>query len=135
MRKQRDHNPDPDQLIWSLRSEYLVDDGWGSFVWLTYILPSALVNKFLILTAIVLLIIVVSLVMSVVRVILSAKSLLVHSFCLCRVLMLRRKAAPTETELRVEHSNMVNEALEMADMEWNPEMTSESTIPSFQTLH
>ena len=54
--------------------------------------------------------------------------------------MLRRKASPTETELRVEHSNMINEALEMAvleltDLEWHPEKTSESTIPSFQTLH
>jgi hypothetical protein len=48
-----------------------------------------------------------------------------------RVLMLRRKASPTETELRVEHSHMVNEALEMVDMEWPSEKTSESTIPGF----
>jgi hypothetical protein len=69
--------------------------------------------------------------MSVVRGILSAKSLLVHSFRFFRVLMLRRKASPTETELRVEHSHMVNEALEMVDMEWPSEKASESTIPGF----
>jgi hypothetical protein len=74
-------------------SSYLVDEGWGSSIWLAYILPSALS---------------------------------------CRlVLMLRRKASPTETELRVEHSHMVNEALEMVDMEWPSEKTSESTIPGF----
>jgi len=77
-------------------SPFLVDEGWGSFVWLTYILPSALS---------------------------------------CRlVLMLRRKASPTETELRVEHSNMVNEALEMVDMEWHSEKTSGSIAPDFQAL-
>jgi hypothetical protein len=69
--------------------------------------------------------------MSVVRVILSVKSLLIHSFSIFRVLMLRRKASPTETELRVEHSHMVNEALEMVDMEWPSEKTSGSTIPGY----
>ena len=44
--------------------------------------------------------------------------------------MLRRKASPTETQLRVEHSNMVNEALEMVDMEWHSEKSSGSIIPS-----
>ncbi|KAN0135310.1 hypothetical protein V8E53_006875 [Lactarius tabidus] len=35
----------------------------------------------------------------------------------CRlVLMLRRKASPTETELHFEHSHMINEALEMIDV-------------------
>jgi len=72
-------------------SSYMVDQGLGSGVWLTYILPSALS---------------------------------------CRlVLMLRRKASPTETEIRVEHSHMVNEALEMVDMEWRSEQT-ESIKPS-----
>jgi len=52
----------------------------------------------------------------------------------CRlVLMLRRKASPTETELRVEYSHMVNEAIEMIDMEWHPEETSEGLIPSIST--
>jgi len=82
--------------IVSFFSSYLVDEGWGSCVWLAYILPSALS---------------------------------------CRlVLMLRRKASPTETELRVEHSHMVNEALEMADMEWPAEKTSGSIMPSIQAL-
>jgi hypothetical protein len=43
--------------------------------------------------------------------------------------MLRKKASPTETELRVEHSHMVNEALELVDMEWQSQKTSESTRP------
>ena len=34
---------------------------------------------------------------------------------LFRVLMLRRKASPTETELRFEHEHMINEALEMIE--------------------
>jgi len=49
----------------------------------------------------------------------------------CRlVLMLRRKASPTDTELRLEHSQMVNEALEMRAVEWHSEETS---IPSIST--
>ncbi|KAF8273614.1 hypothetical protein EI94DRAFT_1715420 [Lactarius quietus] len=52
----------------------------------------------------------------------------------CRlVLMLRRKASPTETELRVEYSHMVNEAIEMIDIEWHLEETSEGLIPSIST--
>jgi hypothetical protein len=51
--------------------------------------------------------------MSVVRVILSAKVLLVQTFS--RVLMLRRKASPTETKLHDQYSHMINEALEMME--------------------
>ncbi|KAI9452772.1 hypothetical protein BJY52DRAFT_1418562 [Lactarius psammicola] len=52
----------------------------------------------------------------------------------CRlVLMLRRKASPTETELRVEHSHMVNEALEMIAVERHPEDISEGFVPSIST--
>ncbi|KAI9452767.1 hypothetical protein BJY52DRAFT_1418558 [Lactarius psammicola] len=53
------------------------------------------------------------------------------SFQSCRlVLMLRRKASPTETKLRNQYSHIVNEALEMATIESHPEDISESTIPS-----
>jgi hypothetical protein len=44
---------------------------------------------------------------------------------LFRVLMLRRKASPTETELRFEYSHMINEALEMITEE-----TPKNFIPS-----
>ncbi len=71
--------------------------------------------------------------MSVVRVTLSAKSLLVETFCFLRVLMLRQKASPNETKLRVEHSHMVNEALEMIAVEQHPEEISEGFIPSIST--
>jgi hypothetical protein len=40
----------------------------------------------------------------------------IKHFVLFRVLMLRRKASPTETELHFEHSHMINEALEMIDV-------------------
>ncbi|KAN0135313.1 hypothetical protein V8E53_006878 [Lactarius tabidus] len=49
--------------------------------------------------------------------------LIKHSV-LFRVLMLRRKASPTETELHFEHSHMINEALEMI------EVTPKNFIPS-----
>ncbi|KAF8273786.1 hypothetical protein EI94DRAFT_1714927 [Lactarius quietus] len=52
----------------------------------------------------------------------------------CRlVLMLRRKASPTETELRVQYSHMVDEALEMVSGEWYTEETSGGSIPSTST--
>jgi len=52
----------------------------------------------------------------------------------CRlVLTLRQKASPTATELRVVHSHMVNEALEMVDMEWRSEKTSEGFVPATST--
>jgi hypothetical protein len=43
-----------------------------------------------------------------------------------RVLMLRRKASPTQTELRLEHSQMVNEALEMIDVDLHSKGTSDA---------
>jgi hypothetical protein len=43
-----------------------------------------------------------------------------------RVLMLRRKASPTETELRNECSHMVKEALEMVLIERHPEDRSKA---------
>ena len=58
------------------------------------------------------------------------KFLTVQTF-FARVLMLRRKAAPTETKLHDQYSNMVNEALEM--MESHPERTTESTLPFSST--
>ncbi|KAH9053980.1 hypothetical protein EDB83DRAFT_1152927 [Lactarius deliciosus] len=52
----------------------------------------------------------------------------------CRlVLMLRRIASPTETELRIEYSHMVNEALEMITIELHPEETSQDFLPSTST--
>lgn len=47
--------------------------------------------------------------------------------------MLRRKASPTETELRIEYSNMVNEALEMMSAEWHPEEMSVGSISTTST--
>lgn len=52
----------------------------------------------------------------------------------CRlVLMLRRTASPTETELHVQYSHMVNEALEMVSVESHPEETPEDLVPSSST--
>lgn len=52
----------------------------------------------------------------------------------CRlVLMLRRAASPTETDLRVEHSHMINEAIEMVALEWHHGETSEGFAPSIST--
>jgi hypothetical protein len=47
--------------------------------------------------------------------------------------MLRRKAFPTETELRVQYSHMVNEALEMIAVEWHSEEISDGFVPSTST--
>ena len=44
--------------------------------------------------------------------------------------MLRRKASPTQTELRLEHSQMINEALEMIEVELQAKGTSDGGIPS-----
>ena len=44
--------------------------------------------------------------------------------------MLRRKASPTQTELRLEHSQMINEALEMIEVELQAKDTSDGAIPS-----
>ncbi|KAI9437415.1 hypothetical protein BJY52DRAFT_1217584 [Lactarius psammicola] len=52
----------------------------------------------------------------------------------CRLLlMLRRKASPTDTDLRIQYSHMVNEALEMVAVEWHPEEVSEGFTPSIST--
>ena len=40
--------------------------------------------------------------------------------------MLRRKASPTQTELRLEHSQMVNEALELIELELHSKGTSDA---------
>ena len=40
--------------------------------------------------------------------------------------MLRRKASPTRTELRLEHSQMVNEALELIELELHSKGTSDA---------
>ena len=51
-----------------------------------------------------------------------------------RVLMLRRKASPTETELHVEYSHMVNEALEMIPaVEGRPGDISKGSKPPIST--
>ena len=42
------------------------------------------------------------------------------------VLMLRRKASPTQTELRLEHSQMVNEALELIELELHSKGASDA---------
>ena len=47
--------------------------------------------------------------------------------------MLRRTASPTDTELRVEYSQMINDALEMITFELHTEETPESFVPSIST--
>ena len=49
------------------------------------------------------------------------------------MLMLRRTARPTETELRFQYSNMINEALEMAGVETLPS-SSRSLLPSLHDV-
>ncbi|KAH9054023.1 hypothetical protein EDB83DRAFT_1155727 [Lactarius deliciosus] len=52
----------------------------------------------------------------------------------CRlVLMLRRKASPTETTLRLEYSHMINDALEMIAVDRCPEEISEGFTLSIST--
>ena len=41
--------------------------------------------------------------------------------------MLRRKASPTETELRNEYSHMINEAIDMIPGDYHPEDISMGT--------
>jgi len=51
----------------------------------------------------------------------------------CRlVLLLRRKASPTETELHIQYSHMIDEALEMAAVQRSRADTMSSSIPSLQ---
>lgn len=48
------------------------------------------------------------------------------------MLLLRRKASPTETELHIQYSNMIDEALEMAAVPRHPVDTVDSSIPSLR---
>jgi hypothetical protein len=61
------------------------------------------------------------------------ETLLVLTSSFFRVLMLRQKASPTDTKLRVECSHLVNEALEMIPVECLPEYLSNGSIPSTST--
>ncbi|KAI9430214.1 hypothetical protein H4582DRAFT_1528294 [Lactarius indigo] len=64
----------------------------------------------------------------------SSFSFILPSPLSCRlVLMLRRKASPTETELRIEYSHMVNEVIEMAPVKWRPEEVSGGFVPFIST--
>jgi len=61
-------------------------------------------------------------------------SYIVPSVLSCRlVLMLRRQASPTQTELCVEYSHMDNEAIGMIAVESPPKETSGRTVPSIST--
>jgi len=50
-----------------------------------------------------------------------------------RVLMLRRKALPTETELHMQYSHMIDEAIQMVPVEGHPGATTESFALSLQS--
>ena len=50
------------------------------------------------------------------------------------MLLLRRKASPTETELQDQFSQMVDEALEMVIVEPHPGETLDSSIPALQSV-
>ncbi|KAH8984418.1 hypothetical protein EDB92DRAFT_1485743 [Lactarius akahatsu] len=81
--------------ICAFLSKYLVRHGLAASSLFTYILPSALVIRL--------------------------------------VLMLRQKASPTETELRLEYSHMVDNALEMIAVDRCPEDMSEGFTLSIST--
>jgi hypothetical protein len=49
------------------------------------------------------------------------------------VILLRRKARPTETELHIQYSHMINEALQMIAVEPRPGDSAASVIPSIET--
>ena len=55
------------------------------------------------------------------------------TFFFFRVLMLRSQASPTQAELRVEYSHMVNEAIGMTSVEFPPNETSGGVIPLIST--
>ncbi|KAH8992604.1 hypothetical protein EDB86DRAFT_1484776 [Lactarius hatsudake] len=64
----------------------------------------------------------------------SALACILPSTLACRlVLMLRQKASPTETELRLEHSHMINEALEMTAVERHPTKILEGFMSPIST--
>lgn len=73
------------------------------------------------------------LVMSAVRVTLSKNCILVQKFSVLSVLLLRRKAPPTQTKLRVEYSHLVNEAIHMIPVECHPEHIPEDLITPVPT--
>lgn len=50
------------------------------------------------------------------------------------MLLLRRKARPTETELHIQYSHMIDEALEMAAVQRTRVDTMSSSIPSLPPL-
>ncbi|KAH8984417.1 hypothetical protein EDB92DRAFT_1886771 [Lactarius akahatsu] len=89
--------------ICAFLSSYLVHHGLASSSVFAYILPSALVIRFL--------------------------SHLPHSL----LLMLRRTASPTETTLRLEYSHMINDVLEMIAVDRCPEELSEGFTLSIST--
>ena len=64
------------------------------------------------------------------RAFLSGPQQLSLCFSLSRVIMLRRKASPTRTELHLEHSQMVNEALELIEVELHSKGTSSDACTS-----
>jgi hypothetical protein len=113
------HHPYRDLLTGSCRSPQAMPEFINIGPAFAYILPSALV-------------IVSSLSSATFALLIMVAPLSSHVECACdplckppcrirhsvlfRVLMLRRKASPTETELRFEHSHMINEALEMIDV-------------------
>ncbi len=47
----------------------------------------------------------------------SAEPLRAHLFFVLRVLMLRQSASPTETQIRIDYSRAVNEALELVPVQ------------------
>ncbi|KAF8261476.1 hypothetical protein EI94DRAFT_1745952, partial [Lactarius quietus] len=76
--------------------------------WFAYILPSALVISFL-------------------------SSATSASLIIVAPPSSRVGSSPTETELRIEYSHMINEAVEMISVGWHTQETSESFIPSIST--
>ncbi|KAH9057513.1 hypothetical protein EDB87DRAFT_1631177 [Lactarius vividus] len=97
---------DRSQPTESRHSSYLVFHGLGASSLFSYILPSALVIRFL---------------------------STCHVHFVDYLLVLRQKASPTETKLRLEHSHMVDNALEMIAVERCPEEISEGFTLSIST--
>ncbi|KAH8977235.1 hypothetical protein EDB92DRAFT_2108840 [Lactarius akahatsu] len=94
-------------------SSYLVHEGFASSSALACILPSTLSCRLYV-----------------------SRSLQIPCWFRCsffRVLMLRQKASPTETELRLEHSHMINEALEMTTVERHPTKILEGFMSPIST--
>ncbi len=48
--------------------------------------------------------------------------------------MLRQSASPTETQIRIDYSRVVNEALELVPAQWSSsEQTSDGSVPTIST--